>query len=153
MHLLLTSESQQQALGARLGQALQLINDGFVIFLQGDLGAGKTTLARGVLRALGWTGSVKSPTYTLMEIYDLDQRQLCHLDLYRLAAIEELDFLGLRDVEADSILLIEWPEAFAAALPEPDLTIAITHADNGRRLELHAHSTAAATVLERLQPI
>ena len=147
----LTGEQAQEAFGAAIGNALPADrNNGLVIFLQGELGAGKTTLVRGLLRALGWTGPVKSPTYTLLESYELAQRRLYHLDLYRLADPEELEYLGLRDLEANALLLIEWPEAFRKALPPADLVIAIRYADAARELNLSACSPAGEALLDSL---
>lgn len=130
----LDGEAAMEAFGARLAQALP---PGLQIHLQGDLGAGKTTLVRGFLRGLGHTGRVKSPTYTLIEPYRIGERQLYHLDLYRLADPEELEFLGIRDLfDPDVTSLIEWPERGAGLLPPPDLLIRIEHLTAGRRLRL-----------------
>jgi tRNA threonylcarbamoyladenosine biosynthesis protein TsaE len=130
-------EPGQMALGAALARAL----DGRrgVIYLRGDLGAGKTTLVRGLLRALGHRGPVRSPTYTLIEPYEDLDPPVHHLDLYRLGDPEELDYLGLRDlVGGESLLLIEWPERGAGELPPPDLEVRIGQAPPGRRVELAA---------------
>jgi tRNA threonylcarbamoyladenosine biosynthesis protein TsaE len=106
-----------------------------LITLSGDLGSGKTTLCRALLRALGHEGPVKSPTYTLVEPYDLEQYRVQHYDLYRLADPEELDYLGLRDfVGPDTLTLIEWPEKAACALPPIDLALDLRVQEGGRQL-------------------
>ena len=133
----LPDEAATVSAGAKIGRAL---NTGCVVFLVGELGAGKTTFTRGALRALGHAGSVKSPTYTLCEPYDLaDEAQLCHLDLYRLSNPEELEFLGIRDyVASGAILFIEWPSKGEGWLPAPDLQVALQATDTGRQLEISA---------------
>ena len=89
-----------------------------IVYLKGDLGAGKTTLVRGFLRGLGYKGTVKSPTYTLIEPYRIAGKSICHLDLYRLADAEELEYLGVRDLlQEETVLLIEWPERGEGVLP------------------------------------
>ena len=109
------------------------------IELQGELGAGKTTIARGCLRGLGFGGRVKSPTYTLMEPYETDAGPAMHLDLYRLADPEELEFLGLRDLsDGSTTLLIEWPGKGVGHLPTPDIRIRLAYAGEGRSVELEA---------------
>ena len=117
-----------QALGAALARALPSRTIA-VLHLSGDLGAGKTTLVRGFLAALGNTGRVKSPTYTLVESYELDHRTAHHLDLYRLKTPEEAEGLGLRDLEG--IVLIEWPEKGVGHVPPADLVVRLSHLGQG----------------------
>ncbi len=112
-----------------------------VVHLDGDLGAGKSTLARAWLRALGVLGTIRSPTYTLVERYPLADGEALHLDLYRIGDVGELEFLGLDDA-APALWLIEWPDRGASALPAPDLRIALAQAGAGRVATLSAGSTA-----------
>ncbi|NCA70688.1 MAG: tRNA (adenosine(37)-N6)-threonylcarbamoyltransferase complex ATPase subunit type 1 TsaE [Sphingobacteriia bacterium] len=122
-----------------------------VIYLEGDLGTGKTTLCRGLLRGLGHAGAARSPTYTLLEPYELATRRLYHLDLYRLGDPLELDYLGLRDLLGEpAIWVVEWPERGRGMLPPPDLWVRIGYAGSGRRLALSAATPAGRTVLEAL---
>ena len=122
-----------------------------VVWLQGDLGAGKTTLVRSLLRGLGYAGRVKSPTYTLLEPYELDDRMVYHLDLYRLAAPDELEWLGIRDLLTDNdLLLVEWPERGQGVLPEPDLDLVIDYAGEGRRLSARVPTERGARMLASL---
>lgn len=116
-----------------------LCRPGTIIFLQGPLGAGKTTLVRGLLKALGYTGTIKSPTYTLVESYQLRGMPLFHFDLYRLKHPQELLDIGLEDyLQPEAICLIEWPEKAAGILPKADIscTIEIPQAGIGRKIKI-----------------
>ncbi len=132
----LPDEESMARFGVELAQATR---SGGVVFLLGDLGMGKTTLSRGVLRGCGHKGSVKSPTYTLVEPYDTPAGIVYHFDLYRLADPEELEYLGIRDYFTDEALcLVEWPEKGEGMLPQPDLQIRLSLSGTGRELELTA---------------
>lgn len=131
-------ESAVAALATALADTAPLTG---LVFLQGALGAGKTTFSRAFLRQMGVTGPVRSPTYTLIEPYELPDRRVLHLDLYRLAVPEELDDLGLRDEFDQALLLIEWPERGAGELPVADLLIELGHVDSApmrRTVRMHA---------------
>ncbi len=108
-----------------------------LIFLHGDLGAGKTTLVRGFLRAAGYAGAVKSPTYTLVEEYAINERKIFHFDLYRVVDPEELEWIGIRDYfDQDCICFIEWPDMGKGFLPEPDRVITLATEGSGRSVEI-----------------
>ena len=142
------NQSEQERLGSLLAQVTPAA---FIVYLQGDLGAGKTTLVRGFLRGLGYPGAVKSPTYTLLEPYQLERGMVYHFDLYRLADASELEYLGLRDLlTSDAVLLFEWPERGAGELPEADLWIRIHYRGDGRRLDLSAASAKGRRLIEEL---
>jgi len=143
MQIRLPDAESQTAFGTRLAAVLPAQ---CVLYLNGDLGTGKTTLARGILRGLGHQGPARSPTYTLIEPYEIGPRRVYHLDLYRLCDPEELEYLGLRDLLADpSLWLVEWPERGAGLLPAADLSIGIEYLPQGRRLTLNPHGAAAQT--------
>jgi tRNA threonylcarbamoyladenosine biosynthesis protein TsaE len=145
----LAAEADTLAIGAEFAQGLQ---PGMVIYLSGDLGAGKTTLARGMLRGLGYGGKVKSPTFTLVELYKVSSLYLYHFDFYRIDDPQELADAGFRDYfNADSVCLIEWPEKAAAGLPVADVTISMRVEDSGRRLEIFADTEAGRRCVERLR--
>ncbi|OZB43138.1 MAG: tRNA (adenosine(37)-N6)-threonylcarbamoyltransferase complex ATPase subunit type 1 TsaE [Alishewanella sp. 34-51-39] len=144
-HLTLQSEAATLALAARLAG---LLHGGMVVFLQGDLGAGKTTFCRGLIQALGHPGAVKSPTYTLVEPYQLAELQVYHFDLYRLHDPEELEFMGIRDYfNPNSLCLIEWPERGAGYLPQADLQLQLTQQGELRTLRLVAGSQAGSKII------
>ena len=149
--LYLADEQAMSDFGARIAR----ITGGHgLIFLEGNLGMGKTTLSRGIIRGLGHVGAVKSPTFTLVEPYEIGDIRAFHFDLYRLVDPEELEFLGIRDYfEDDALCLIEWPEKGAGFLPKPDLTITISPQDSGRSLKIlsqgsRGESWCAALALE-----
>jgi tRNA threonylcarbamoyladenosine biosynthesis protein TsaE len=127
--------------GARLARAMPRRERRLaVVYLTGDLGAGKTTLTRGFLRALGVAGAVRSPTYTLMEIYEMSALTALHLDLYRLTDPAELDNLGLREwARAGHVWLIEWPERGSERLPGADLVVRLTAGAGGHDIEVRGH--------------
>ena len=131
----LPGEADTLAFGSQLAQRLA---GGGVVYLQGDLGLGKTTLVRGLLRAMGFSGRVKSPSYGLIESYEVAGLAVHHLDLYRLSDGEELLYLGLEDLfEGSTLMLVEWPDKGQGYLPEPDWRIRLEEtADGGRRLYL-----------------
>lgn len=131
MRVTLMDTAATEAAGAALGSVLPR---SLVVYLHGELGAGKTTLVRGMLKALGHPGRVPSPTYTLVEPYELGGWELQHLDLYRIADPEELEFLGVREMEG--VVLIEWPERGEHFLPGPDMRCRLSVVPEGRGLEI-----------------
>jgi len=145
----LPDASATERVGAALAQAL---SGGMVVTLAGDLGAGKTTLVRGMLRELGWEGPVKSPTYTLVEYYPLSSLYFYHFDFYRFADPEEWETAGLAELfRRDSACIVEWPERVANLLPLPDLSIVLTHAGDGRDISAASHSPAGDRCLDALR--
>ena len=144
-----------EAAGAALAP---LLAGGMIVALSGDLGAGKTTFVRGLLRALGWTGSVKSPTYTLVEYYPLSSLYLYHFDFYRFNDPEEWETAGLADCfNAAAACLVEWPERVAGLLPPADLAVTLIHttssADDGRRCALDARTEAGERCLGAISAV
>lgn len=144
----LPDEASTTAFAARLAPVLLA---GMVIYLRGDLGAGKTSLVRSVLRALGYDGRVKSPTYTLIEQYDVAGLNLRHFDLYRFRDAEEWEAAGFRDeFNGHNICLVEWPEQAAGLLPPADLEISFVILPQGRTLDLYAHTDTGKKCLAAL---
>ena len=139
-----------EALGAKIAASLQ---GGEIIFLQGELGAGKTTLVRGLLHGLGHAGNVKSPTYTLVEIFSLKNKEIYHFDLYRLNDPEELEAMGIRDYcDGKAICLFEWPERGKEVLPSPDIIFFIAHSGEGRNVEITSQTKLGKSILKHILP-
>ena len=135
-----------------LGQALaRVLAQGGTLYLEGDLGAGKTTLARGLIQALGHTGAVKSPTYTIVEPYELSCGPVFHFDLYRLADPEELELMGIRDYfSPGAICIVEWPERGADLIPPPDLRLTLAKNGPGRQAQLTACTPSGQQMLPKI---
>ena len=151
MTRLLPDEDATSALGADLAQILE---PGLVVYLSGDLGAGKTALTRAVLRGLGFAGKVKSPTYTLVEHYVVSRLNLYHFDLYRFGDPREWLDAGFHEYfNADSVCFVEWPEKAAGLLPPPDLRISLEIQGSGRRADIEAETEKGEQCLERLRTI
>ena len=153
----LPDEAATQAAGQALGHALESVpgleraGGALIVGLAGSLGAGKTTLARAALRALGVTGTVRSPTYTLAEPYETRIGRVWHLDLYRIADPEELEFIAIRDMSSDSTAcLVEWPERGRGGLAEPDCLAELAPAGHGRRLRLESCTDSGREVVSRV---
>ncbi|AUZ05517.1 MULTISPECIES: tRNA (adenosine(37)-N6)-threonylcarbamoyltransferase complex ATPase subunit type 1 TsaE [Vitreoscilla] len=141
----LADEAASLALAHQLAAHLQ---PALTVYLAGDLGAGKTTLTRGLLRALGFDGTVKSPTYTIVESYELDGLKVEHFDLYRFQSPEEWMDAGLDELfDANTIALIEWPQMAEGFVPQADMTIALSVQDEGRLCTITAHHELAQKML------
>ncbi|MBD3655239.1 MULTISPECIES: tRNA (adenosine(37)-N6)-threonylcarbamoyltransferase complex ATPase subunit type 1 TsaE [Marinobacter] len=151
MELELADEAATVALGGRLARAVIASGQGLTLFLEGNLGMGKTTLSRGFMRGLGHQGAVKSPTYTLVEPYEHLQPPTFHFDLYRLGDPEELEYMGIRDYfSGAAVCLIEWAERGAGILPPADLVVRLQRQGRGRKAMLLAGSAAGQRVLDLL---
>lgn len=145
----LADETATLALGAAIAPALR---PGLVVFLEGELGAGKTTLTRGILRGLGYLGKVKSPTYNLIELYKISKLYLYHFDFYRFNNPSEWEEAGFRDYfNADSICLVEWPEKADGLLPQADLKFIFKVAEEGRNVEIQTGTEAGKLCVKRWQ--
>ncbi len=155
LNLHLPDEAATQCLGAVLAETAPV--SGWLA-LRGDLGAGKTTLVRAFLRALGYAGRVVSPTYTLVETYEItgktSERRIAHYDLYRMNDPEELEWMGAReDFAGDTLCLVEWPERGEGVLPPPDLEIHLLYIDESRRAQMDAHSVAGDAWLNEVKNV
>nr|WP_303246166.1 tRNA (adenosine(37)-N6)-threonylcarbamoyltransferase complex ATPase subunit type 1 TsaE [Pseudoalteromonas sp. McH1-7] len=145
----MADEPATVAMGNKIAQ---IVRQGAVLFLHGDLGAGKTTLTRGIVQSLGHSGKVKSPTYTLVEPYELEDVSIYHFDLYRLGSPEELEYMGIRDYFANhAICVVEWPEKGEGFIPSPDIDITMQYAGEGRQAILQAKSSRGEALLKQLQ--
>jgi tRNA threonylcarbamoyladenosine biosynthesis protein TsaE len=152
----LPDEAATITIGSGLAEVLKssTVQQSLVVYLNGDLGAGKTTLTRGFVRGMGHVGNVKSPTYTLVEPYELAEWRIFHFDLYRLADAEELEYMGIRDYfNNDCCCFIEWPEKGTGLLAKADLIINIVYQDEQRIIELRAESDHGEDVMTELAQI
>ena len=148
--LFLPGPADTDALGAALADAMPPSAAGALVTLQGDLGSGKTALARAFLTALGHSGPVPSPTYTLVEPYDVLEYPFYHIDLYRISSTDELEFLGWSDLR-DGLILVEWPERAPDLMAQADLAIRLRYRENGREAEIHSAGELGRLWQENLQ--
>lgn len=150
--LYLSGPEATEQLGLCLARLVRAAHRGGLVFLEGDLGMGKTTFSRGVIRGLGHAGAVKSPTYTLVEPYEQLQPPVYHFDLYRLGDPAELEYMGIRDyLSAETLCLVEWPQRGQGVLPPPDLEIRLENADSGRLACLLAHTDWGRQLMQGLR--
>lgn len=149
----LANETATIAVGTALADIVKsALNHGIIVYLAGDLGAGKTTLSRGFVQGMGHKGHVKSPTYTLVEPYDLAPWQVYHFDLYRLSDPEELEYMGIRDYfNANCCCFIEWPEKGAGLLAKADVLINIAYVDEQRNITLIAETDLGNELLSKFE--
>lgn len=147
-HKILKTEEETMQVAKELAAA---IDEGVIIFLEGQLGAGKTTFTRGFLRGLGFQDKVKSPTYTIVEPYDVSGKKIFHFDFYRVKDSQELDEIGIQDYFSPTfICLVEWPEKGVSRLPTPDLICHIEFKQDGRDLKIEARSERGKKVVEKM---
>ena len=146
-----TDAAVTRELGARLARDVDRSQrKPILIGLRGELGTGKTTFVRGFLEALGATTAVRSPTYTLLEEYELGTLRVAHLDLYRLQSREQIEELGIRELlDRTQVLLVEWPERGAGALPADDVTVELEYAGEGRVVRVSGHTAAGIELVAR----
>jgi tRNA threonylcarbamoyladenosine biosynthesis protein TsaE len=145
----LPDEQASVAMGRAIAERL---TPPFTLYLTGELGAGKTTLSRGIIQALGHNGAVKSPTYTLVEPYELPGIEVFHFDLYRVADPEELEFMGIRDYfNNNSLCLVEWPDRGFGMLPAADLHLDLSYKGLQRQIKIEAKSAAGQNILDNLK--
>ncbi|ABI37674.1 MULTISPECIES: tRNA (adenosine(37)-N6)-threonylcarbamoyltransferase complex ATPase subunit type 1 TsaE [Shewanella] len=145
----LNNEDETIAVGQKLARHIQAP---LTLYLTGDLGAGKTTLSRGLIQGLGHKGAVKSPTYTLVEPYELDGVEVYHFDLYRLNDPEELEFMGIRDYFTDSSLcIVEWPDKGHGLLPDADIHLHLNYVNQGREIQIRALTESGKKLLAAIK--
>ncbi|WP_133179559.1 tRNA (adenosine(37)-N6)-threonylcarbamoyltransferase complex ATPase subunit type 1 TsaE [Shewanella decolorationis] len=145
----LNNEDETIAVGQKLARHIQAP---LTLYLTGDLGAGKTTLSRGLIQGLGHKGAVKSPTYTLVEPYELDGVEVYHFDLYRLNDPEELEFMGIRDYFTDrSLCIVEWPDKGHGLLPDADIHLHLNYVNQGREIQIRALTESGKKLLAAIK--
>lgn len=149
----LIKDLQDEQASVALGQAIaQWLTPPFTLYLTGELGAGKTTLSRGIIQSLGHKGAVKSPTYALVEPYEFDEFDIFHFDLYRVGDPEELEFMGIRDYFTDrSLCIVEWPDRGFGMLPNADLHVNLRYKESERQVTIEAKSAAGQIILNKLK--
>ena len=149
LSLTLPTEADTEQLGQLLAAEL---TPPCVIYLMGDLGAGKTRLTRAVLQSKGHNGVVKSPTYTLVEPYQIAQQQIYHFDLYRLTDPSELEYMGIRDYfTTDALVFVEWPDHGKGYIDNPDITITMSYDGDGRQVNITAHTDWGSKIINQLK--
>ena len=149
------SESDTVEFGKSLGKGIRpFFPEGVIVFLNGELGAGKTTLCRGVLRNFDYLGAVKSPTYTLVEPYKIDLGQINHFDFFRIAHADELDYIGLEEYfSVNTLSLIEWPEKGQSMLPKNDLTVSVDFREGKRVIQMESNSDIGEKICSKVKRI
>lgn len=145
----LADEKATNDLGRKFAESLPPDVEGWLVLLQGELGAGKSTFARALIQALGHSGAVPSPTYTLVEPYEIGGRKLYHVDLYRLSDAEELDFLGWSELR-DGLALVEWPERVVTLAASADIAIELSYEGESRRIEIEFRSERSQILAEAI---
>lgn len=147
-HTSLENEAATLAFGKKLSQILMPHTENIVIYLNGQLGAGKTTLTRAIIQSMGYQGNVKSPTYALVEEYHLGDKNIYHFDLYRLSDPEELEFIGFREYfRPNALCLLEWPEKGKDFIPPADLNITLNYQGESREITVVANSAIAEQII------
>jgi len=149
MRAYLADEAATVAIAERLARALPGQTGGLTLLLQGELGAGKSTFARAMIHALGHDGAVPSPTYTLVEPYELPGGTVYHIDLYRVSSEEELRFLGWKELD-EGLRIVEWPERVPGITASADVVVALEYRDSGRDVDIGARSPRGQAIVDRL---
>ena len=148
----LADEAATVTFGRAIATAIENLGQGISLHLDGELGAGKTTLSRGIVTGLGHQGKVKSPTYTLVEPYELSNWMVYHFDLYRLSDPEELEFMGIRDYfSPQAVCIVEWPERGEGVLPKADLLVELVYVEQHRQITLASCTDKGARIVQSLK--